>query len=115
MAQAKQSAAPKLDPAARRVALIVAGALFLQNLDGAIINTAMPQIANSLAGRPIDTYIGITAYILSLGGVNSARRMEIRPLWRQAGLRNRDHHLHTGRAGLRPHHPPVAVRRRTRR
>ena len=66
MAQPKQSAAPKLDPAARRVALIVAGALFMQNLDGAIINTSLPQIANSLAVRPVDTNIGITAYILSL-------------------------------------------------
>src|SRR5581483_6025691 len=65
MAQPKQSAAPKLDPAARRVALIVAGALFMQNLDGAIINTSLPQIANSLAVRPVDTNIGITAYILT--------------------------------------------------
>jgi hypothetical protein len=44
MTQPKQSAAPKLDPAARRVAPIVAGALFMQNLDGVIINTSLSQI-----------------------------------------------------------------------
>ncbi len=43
MAQPSRSAAPKLDPAARRIALIVAGALFRQNLDGAIINSSLPQ------------------------------------------------------------------------
>ena len=66
MAQLIVSAAPKLDPAARRIALIVAGAFFMQNLDGAIINTSLPQIASSFAVRPVDTNIGITAYILSL-------------------------------------------------
>ena len=64
MAQTNRSAA--LDPGARRIALIVAGALFMQNLDGAIINTSLPQIANSLVVQPVDTNIGITAYILSL-------------------------------------------------
>jgi EmrB/QacA subfamily drug resistance transporter len=66
MEQSTASAAPKLDAAARRIALIVASALFMQNLDGAIINTSLPQIANSFAVQPIDTNIGITAYILSL-------------------------------------------------
>jgi EmrB/QacA subfamily drug resistance transporter len=66
MAPPRKSAAPKLDPAARRIALIVAGALFMQNLDGAIINSSLPQIAHSLAVQPVDTNIGITAYILSL-------------------------------------------------
>jgi hypothetical protein len=36
---------PALDPAARRVALIVAAAFFIQHLDGAIINTSLPQLA----------------------------------------------------------------------
>jgi EmrB/QacA subfamily drug resistance transporter len=66
MAQPNESIAPRLDPAARRIALIVAGALFMQNLDGAIINTSLPQIANSFAVQPVDTNVGITAYILSL-------------------------------------------------
>jgi EmrB/QacA subfamily drug resistance transporter len=50
---------------ARLVALIVASAFFMQNLDGAIINTSLPQMAKSFAVRPNDLNIGITAYILS--------------------------------------------------
>jgi EmrB/QacA subfamily drug resistance transporter len=51
--------------AARRVALIVASAFFMQNLDSAIINTSLPQMAHTFAVRPADLNIGITAYILS--------------------------------------------------
>lgn len=55
-----------LDPAARRVALIVAAAFFIQHLDGAIINTSMPQLAESFSVQPVDINIGITAYLLSM-------------------------------------------------
>jgi EmrB/QacA subfamily drug resistance transporter len=47
------------------VALIVAAAYFMQNLDGAIINTSLPQMASAFGVRPTDVNIGITAYILS--------------------------------------------------
>ncbi|HEY2708303.1 MAG TPA: MFS transporter [Caulobacteraceae bacterium] len=57
------AAKPVID--ARRVALIVAAAFFMQNLDGAIINTSLPQMARTFAVRPADLNIGITAYILS--------------------------------------------------
>jgi EmrB/QacA subfamily drug resistance transporter len=73
------SAAPRLESGARRIALIVAAAMFMQNLDGAIINTSLPQIAASFAVPPVDTNIGITAYILSfaafipLGGWSADR------------------------------------------
>lgn len=50
---------------ARRVALIVASAFFMQNLDGAIINTSLPQMANSFSVDPVDLNIGITAYVLA--------------------------------------------------
>jgi EmrB/QacA subfamily drug resistance transporter len=89
MAQSTARAPPKLDPAARRIALIVAGALFMQNLDGAIINTSLPQIANSFAVPPVDTNIGITAYILSLAafiplGGWSADRFGAKPVFATA-------------------------------
>jgi EmrB/QacA subfamily drug resistance transporter len=89
MAQRQESAAPKLDPAARRIALIVAGALFMQNLDGAIINTSLPQIANSFGVQPVDTNVGITAYILSLAafiplGGWSADRFGAKPVFATA-------------------------------
>src|SRR5258708_11955989 len=37
----------------------------MQNLDGAIINTSLPQMASVFRVRPADLNIGITAYILS--------------------------------------------------
>ena len=46
--------------------VIVASAFFMQNLDGTIITTALPQMAISFATTPIHLSIGITAYILSL-------------------------------------------------
>lgn len=49
----------------RIVGLIVAGAFFMQNLDSAIINTSLPQMALSFGVRPVDLSLGITAYILS--------------------------------------------------
>ncbi len=56
---------PASTTGARRVALIVAAAYFMQNLDGAIINTSLPQMASVFRVRPADLNIGITAYILS--------------------------------------------------
>src|ERR1700722_6269303 len=51
---------------AQGVALIVAAAFFMQNLDGAIINTSLPQMARSFAVGSVDINIGITAYILAV-------------------------------------------------
>ncbi len=50
---------------AQRVALIVAAAFFMQNLDGVIIATSLPQMASAFRVRPADLNIGITAYMLS--------------------------------------------------
>src|ERR1700737_3412178 len=55
--------------AARRsilVALLVAGAFFMENLDGTIIATALPRMGESFGVSPIDLHIGITAYLLAL-------------------------------------------------
>jgi len=48
------------------VALIVACALFMENLDGTIITTALPAMAESFGESPVHLSIGVTAYILSL-------------------------------------------------
>lgn len=56
----------RLDRNARRVALIVASAFFIQHIDGAIINTSLPQMAESFSVQPVDINIGITAYLLSM-------------------------------------------------
>jgi len=44
----------------------VAGAFFMENLDGTVIATAMPQMANSFGVRPPDLHIGMTVYMLAL-------------------------------------------------
>ncbi|MFX9015962.1 MFS transporter, partial [Acinetobacter baumannii] len=41
-------------------------ALFMENLDGTIIATALPQIAQSLGTSPIRLSLAITSYMLSL-------------------------------------------------
>lgn len=48
------------------VALIVACALFMENLDGTVIATALPQIANSMGVEPVRLSLAITSYLLSV-------------------------------------------------
>ena len=49
-----------------RIALLVAGAFFMENLDGTVIATALPQMARSFATSPVDLNLGMTAYMLAL-------------------------------------------------
>jgi EmrB/QacA subfamily drug resistance transporter len=48
------------------VPLIVACALFMENLDGAVIATALPEIARDLGADPLHLNIAITAYLFGL-------------------------------------------------
>src|SRR5580698_6556717 len=48
------------------VPLIVACALFMQNLDSTVIATALPSIARSLNEDPLRLNLAITSYLLSL-------------------------------------------------
>jgi EmrB/QacA subfamily drug resistance transporter len=50
----------------RTVALLVAGALFMEQLDGTVIATALPQMAGSFGAQPVDLNIGLSAYMLTL-------------------------------------------------
>ena len=49
-----------------RIALLVAAAFFMENLDGTVIATALPQMARSFAMSPVDLNLGMTAYLLTL-------------------------------------------------
>jgi EmrB/QacA subfamily drug resistance transporter len=49
----------------RVIALIVACALFMAQLDSSVVLVALPAMARSFAVRPIDLSIGITIYILA--------------------------------------------------
>ena len=46
--------------------LIVATAFFMENLDGTVITTALPQMANTFGISAIDASIGITSYLITL-------------------------------------------------
>ena len=48
------------------VMLIVACAMFMQNLDSTIIATALPTIADSIGESPLRLNVAITCYLLSL-------------------------------------------------
>ena len=49
-----------------RLALLVAGAFFMEFLDGTIIVPALPYMAKSLGTNPVDLHVGITAYLLTV-------------------------------------------------
>jgi EmrB/QacA subfamily drug resistance transporter len=51
---------------ARITSLIVASAFFMEQLDGSVIATSLPQIANSFGVHAVDVAIGMTAYIVTL-------------------------------------------------
>jgi EmrB/QacA subfamily drug resistance transporter len=51
---------------ARGVALIVASALFLINLDGSIMTTSLPQMARSFGVSSVDVSAGVAAYLLAV-------------------------------------------------
>lgn len=57
-------------PRAQTIALIVAAAMFMQNLDSAIINTSLPRMALSFHVGPVDLSLGITAYMLASAAVS---------------------------------------------
>ena len=49
------------------LALLVAGAFFMEHLDGTVITTAVPAMAASFGAAPVDLNIGVSAYLLALG------------------------------------------------
>ena len=50
----------------RLTACIVACALFMQNLDGTVISTALPAMARAFGADPLHMNVALTSYLLSL-------------------------------------------------
>jgi MFS family permease len=50
----------------RLLPLIVACALFIENMDSTVLSTSLPAIANDLATDPIALKLALTTYLLSL-------------------------------------------------
>ena len=57
---------PVLTPHSRNVALVVAAALFAQLLDGVIIVTALPRMAQDFRVATLDMSLGVTIYMLAV-------------------------------------------------
>lgn len=59
-------AKPKSEKPSSLIAYLVAGAFFMENLDGTVIATALPQMAKSFGVTPVDMNIGMSAYMITL-------------------------------------------------
>jgi len=57
---------PRTSPRTRLTALIVACALFMQNLDSTVIATALPTMARAFGADPVRMNVALTSYLLSL-------------------------------------------------
>ncbi len=57
---------PPYHAAPRRVALTVAGALFMEGFDSAVILTSLPQMALDLHESPLHLSVAVTAYLIAL-------------------------------------------------
>src|SRR6187551_2828089 len=60
-----KKARPRMDHN-RLVPLIVAVALFMENMDATIIATSLPAIASDIGANPLALKLAITSYLLSL-------------------------------------------------
>ena len=56
----------KSPPSDRIVPLIVATALFMENMDSTVISTSLPAIAQALGTNPLALKLAVTSYLLSL-------------------------------------------------
>jgi len=65
-----QGGTPDMSALSRRralaITLLVAGAFFMEMLDGTVIATALPQMAATFGVAPVSLNIGMTAYLLAL-------------------------------------------------
>ena len=53
-------------PSDRIVPLIVATALFMENMDSTVIATSLPAIARAIGTNPLALKLAVTSYLLSL-------------------------------------------------
>ena len=53
-------------PSPRTTALIVASALFMEQLDGTVLSTALPEMARSFGTEPVRMNVALTSYLLAL-------------------------------------------------
>src|SRR6516162_8779830 len=84
------------------IAFLVAGAFFMENLDGTVIATAVPQMARSFGVSPVDLNIGMTAYMLALAVFIPTQRLGGRSLRSAGHFWQCDRYIHRLLSSLRP-------------
>ena len=60
------SASPPPLASSRTVCLIVASAMFMEQLDGTVLATALPTMARSFHADPLHMNVALTSYLLTL-------------------------------------------------
>ncbi len=66
------------------VPLIVACALFMENLDATVLSTALPAIAKDLQVDPIQLKLALTSYLVTLAVFIPGVRVVCGSIWRTA-------------------------------
>ena len=78
----------------RLIPLIVAAALFMENMDATVIATSLPAIAADIGTSPLTLKLAITSYLLSLAVFIPASRLDRRPVRRPHRVLDRDRGVH---------------------
>ena len=55
------------------IPLIVACALFMENMDSTVLATSLPAIAADIGANPLALKLAVTSYLLSLAASTSTR------------------------------------------
>ena len=77
-------------------ALIIATALFMENMDGTVISTSLPAIARDLHQDPIVLKLALTSYMLTLAVFIPGLRLGRRQVRRAHRVLLGDRRLHAG-------------------
>ncbi len=93
------------------IALLVAGAFFMENLDGTVIATALPQMAPALACDSHRSQRGHERLHVDAGRLHSDQRMGRRPLWLAHDICRGDRHFHVLFDSLRAEQSALAIHR----
>ena len=81
-------------PYDRIVPLIVATALFMENMDSTVIATSLPAIARALDTNPLALKLAVTSYLLVACDLHSGERLDRRPFRRTQCVPHRHCRVH---------------------
>ncbi len=80
----------------RNVPLIIAVALFMENMDSTVIATSLPAIAADIGSNPLALKLAVTSYLLSTCDIHPGERLDRRPLRRPHGVPGGDRRVRAG-------------------